>query len=161
MNNTYNNIREGIQVTVNGTTISNIATSINNANIYGVTANVSSNGNLNIIYNVPGPFFIAETDTIDTPLANVGVIAGEYGQNSNYTIISGTISSGNIANGSYFGLGINWNSILNSVPQSQRKSLKEIWIAQQERQKVGTPSYRNLNVYIGSVSPAVGHPWTT
>lgn len=54
-----------------------------------------------------------------------------------------------------------WNPILNALPQNQRGAYKCANIAQVERQKVGTPSYRILNVYVGTVSPVVGHPWTT
>lgn len=56
-------------------------------------------------------------------------------------------------------LGTNWNSILNALPKNQRGLYKLTHIAEPERQKVGTPSFRILNVYAGTHSPTVGHPW--
>jgi hypothetical protein len=158
MNNTYNNAKGGIKVSITGNSATSFANAVNNANIFGVTANVTS-GNINIIYSVPGPIFINETDAIDTPLANAGIVAGEYGFGATSFVISGTKPNPTFNSNSYFGLGINWNAILNSYPQSQRRFIKEIWIAQLERQKVGTPSYRPLNVFINTVSPTIGHPW--
>jgi hypothetical protein len=55
----------------------------------------------------------------------------------------------------------NWNVILNALPKNERRLYKLVHIAQVERQKVGTPSYRRLNYYIGTVSPVIGHPWGT
>lgn len=52
-----------------------------------------------------------------------------------------------------------WNKALNALPQNQRGAYKCANIAQVERQKIGTPSYRILNVYINTHSPVVGHPW--
>lgn len=159
-NNTYNNTVSGIQVNVGGTTAAAFASAINSANIFGVTANVSS-GNINIIYAFPGPVYISETDKVNTPFANAGITAGEYGKTANGFVISGTKPNPTFGTSSFFNIGINWNSILNSFPQSQRKFVKLLWIAEQERQKVGTPSYRILNVFANTVSPTQGHPWTT
>jgi hypothetical protein len=52
-----------------------------------------------------------------------------------------------------------WNPILNALPKSQRREFKETMIAQPNRQMVGTPMYRVLNVFVDTVSPTVGHPW--
>ena len=157
-NNTYNNVNGGIKIAIGGSNANAFITAINSANIYGVSANVTS-GNINIIYNVPGPIKIVETDIINTPLANAGIRTGEYGSGANSFVITGTNANATFNSNSYFGIGINWNSILNSVSQSNRRFIKEIWVAQQERQKIGTPSYRPLNVFINSVSPQPGHPW--
>jgi hypothetical protein len=158
MNNTFKNAVSGSAITINGTTKTAFVNSINSANIYGVTANITS-GNINIIYNAPGPFYLTETDNINKPLATAGIKTGKYGVNSNITIISGTIPNPTFSSSSVFSIGTNWNAILNSLPKSQRRLFKLIHIAQPERQKIGTPSYRILNVYIGTVSPTQGHPW--
>jgi hypothetical protein len=158
-NNTYNNAIGGIPITINGTNASAFVNSINSANIYGITANVSSN-KVNIIYANPGPFYINETDIIDHPLANAGIGTGEYITLSNITVISGNVSNPTFNTNSYFGLGINWNSILNSLPQSSRKAFKCLYIASPERQAVGTNGYRILNIFANTVSPTIGHPWS-
>ena len=158
MNNTYNNAISGILVVVGGNTAASFANAINTANIYGVTANVVS-GNININYSVPGPIFISEIDTVNTPLANAGITSGKYGAGVSSFTITGTKTNPTFNATSKFGLGINWNAILNAVPKAQRRNLKEIWIAQQERKKVGTPSYRVLHNFIDTKSPVVGHPW--
>ena len=159
-NNSYGNAILGTQINITGTNAASFASSINLAGLYGITANVSAN-KVNIICAVPGPFNLTESDIIDTPLANVGIAPGTYGANSNLTILAGSVASPTINVSSHFNIGINWNSVLNSLPKSQRKAFKCIHIAQPERQKTGTPSYRPLNVYDGAVSPVAGHPWTT
>lgn len=53
----------------------------------------------------------------------------------------------------------NWNAYLNDLPKSQRGMAKCDVIAEPIRQAVGTPGYRILNNYVGTVSPEVGHPW--
>jgi hypothetical protein len=58
-------------------------------------------------------------------------------------------------------LGINWNALLNALPKADRKAFKCSTVAQPMRQATGTPMYRPLNVFNNSVSPTVGHPWTT
>jgi hypothetical protein len=59
-------------------------------------------------------------------------------------------------------LGINWNEILNALPQSERGAYKLANIASPERQKFGTNSFRPLDVFNapGTVSPMTGQPWT-
>ena len=56
-----------------------------------------------------------------------------------------------------------FNATLNALPKDQRRDYKLTNIAAVDRQQVGTPSYRTLNQYTspGTVSPAVGHPWTS
>ncbi|VVC05063.1 Uncharacterised protein [uncultured archaeon] len=54
-----------------------------------------------------------------------------------------------------------WNPTLNTLPQNERGYYKLSQIAAPERQKIGTNSYRPLNVVANTVSPTVGHPWTT
>jgi hypothetical protein len=53
------------------------------------------------------------------------------------------------------------NGISTHSPKSERRDLK-LAIAQTKRQAAGTVGYRPYNVYTspGTVSPAVGHPWT-
>ena len=53
------------------------------------------------------------------------------------------------------------NGISTHTPKSERRDLK-LGIAETERQDVGTNGYRPYNIYTspGTVSPAVGHPWT-
>jgi hypothetical protein len=183
MNNTYDNATLGAQIKILGTNASAFVNSINSANIYGVTANVSSS-KINIIVSIPGSFNIYETDTKDTPLANAGIQSGSYDTSSgtledeasdalttenninmstdgNLTVITGSISNPTFEMDSYFSIGSNWNAILNAMPKNQRRLLKLMYIAAPERQKVGTPSYRILNVYAGTTSPVKGHPWTT
>jgi hypothetical protein len=55
----------------------------------------------------------------------------------------------------------NWNVILNAMPKANRRNYKEVTVAQANRQQIGTPMYRKLNVFDNSVSPVQGHPWTT
>ena len=54
-----------------------------------------------------------------------------------------------------------WNRILNSLPKKERPYFKLSQVAQVERSKVGTSSYRVLNYYAGTDSPTQGHPWST
>jgi hypothetical protein len=54
-----------------------------------------------------------------------------------------------------------WNTILNALTKADRGAYKCTYIAQVERSKVGTNSYRVLHTYTGSVSPVQGHPWST
>lgn len=184
MNNTYDNATLGTQIKILGTNASAFVNSINSANIYGVTANVSSS-KINIIVSIQGSFNFYETDTKDTPLANAGIQSGSYDTSSagileneasgtlntenninmssdgNLTVITGSISNPTFEMDSYFSIGFNWNAILNAMPKNQRRLFKLMYIASPERQKVGTPSYRILNVYAGTTSPVKGHPWTT
>lgn len=155
-NNTFNNVINGIQISLNGNTANAFINSVNSANVYGIIANISSN-KINIICSNPGPFYLNESDKTNTPLANAGIVTGKYNSS---TVITGSINNPTFNNSSYFNIGINWNSILNSFPKSQRKLFKEIYIAKQERQKVGSNSYRKLNIYTGSVSPTSCHPWS-
>jgi hypothetical protein len=55
-----------------------------------------------------------------------------------------------------------WNAALNALPKSQRKLYKLTQIAEVERKKVGTPSFRILNNIVGdgTVCPVNGHPWS-
>ena len=55
----------------------------------------------------------------------------------------------------------NWNAYLNSFPKSERGAIKCDEIAEPERKKVGTNSFRVNNNYVGTVSPVTGRPWTT
>jgi hypothetical protein len=54
-----------------------------------------------------------------------------------------------------------WNANLNALPQDQRGYYKLSVIAGVERQKVGTNSFRPLNVVGNTVSPQTGQPWQT
>jgi hypothetical protein len=54
-----------------------------------------------------------------------------------------------------------WNPILNALPQDQRGYFKLSQIASPERQKLGTNSFRPLNVVGNTHSPLTGHPWIT
>ncbi len=157
-NNTYKNATGGIPVLITGTNTSAFINAINSANIYGITSNISL-GNINIIAAVPGPFYLSETDSVNTPLAKAGIAAQEYGVGSNLTIISGTIPNAAFNANSFFGIGINWNAILNQLPQNQRGIFKCIHIASPERQTIGSNGYRPLNIYAGTHSPVQGHPW--
>lgn len=160
MNNTYSNSIGGINVAVGGTTATSFAAAINAANIYGVTANVSG-GKINIIYSVPGPIKMVERDSVDTPLANAGISTSEFGSGVSSFVVPGTIANPTFGSNSYFGLGINWNAILNSMPQNERGPFKEIWIAQPERQDQNTAGFRPLNVWANTHSPQTGQPWQT
>ena len=55
-----------------------------------------------------------------------------------------------------------FNSQLNALPKSQRRDAKLAQIAEQDRQQVGTPSYRPYNHYTapGTTSPTHGRPMT-
>ena len=52
-----------------------------------------------------------------------------------------------------------WNRLLNSLPKDQRRDYKEKNIAQVNRQYIGTPMFRILNIYANTHSPVNGHPW--
>lgn len=54
-----------------------------------------------------------------------------------------------------------WNRALNALPKNERAAYKETMVAQVNRQYIGTPMYRKLNVWVNTHSPTVGHPWTT
>jgi hypothetical protein len=54
-----------------------------------------------------------------------------------------------------------WNPTLNALPQDERGYYKLSVIAAPNRQSVGEPYFRVLNVVANSVSPSTGHPWTT
>lgn len=54
-----------------------------------------------------------------------------------------------------------WNPTLNDLPKDERGYYKLSQIASPERKKVGTNSFRPLNVVANTVSPSTGHPWTT
>lgn len=54
-----------------------------------------------------------------------------------------------------------WNAALNALPKDQRKAYKCTTVVQPMRQAVGTPMYRPLNIFVNSVSPTVGHPWSS
>ena len=54
-----------------------------------------------------------------------------------------------------------WNPTLNALPQNQRGYYKLSHIAAPNRQSVGQPYYRVLNVVANTTSPSVGNPWTT
>jgi hypothetical protein len=159
-NNTYKNAILGSSVYINGVNSSAFIDGITTANIYNITANITSNC-VSIICAVPGPFNLTEVDTINTPLANAGILPGTYGANSNLTIITGNIANPEFSNNSFFKIGTNWNAILNQLPKRQRGEFKLIHIAQPERQKAGTNSYRKLNIYAETVSPVNSHPWST
>lgn len=160
-NSTFNNAKGGINVAIGGTTVAAMASAINGANLFGITANTTSN-KININYAVPGPVLIVETDLVHTPLANAGIVPGEYGTGNGVPFfIAGTVANPTFNASSYFGLGINWNAILNSVPQNERGPLKEIQIAQNERQNTQAGGFRKLNVWVNTKSPVQGHPWTT
>ena len=116
---------------------------------------------INIIYANPGPFYINETDTKNTPLANAGIKTGEYGISSNLTVISGNVASPSFNANSYFSLGVNWNSIINAMPKSARRAFKCSNIATPERKAVGTIGFRSLNNFANTHSPTAGHPWST
>ena len=53
------------------------------------------------------------------------------------------------------------NGISTHTPKSERRDLK-LAVAQAKRQTPDTNGYRQYNVYTppGTVSPAVGRPWT-
>lgn len=53
--------------------------------------------------------------------------------------------------------GSNWNDILDALPKNQRGPYKLQYIAQIERQKIGTPSFRILDVYDSTLPQ--GRPW--
>lgn len=53
-----------------------------------------------------------------------------------------------------------WNPILNALPKAERGPYKLLNIAQPERQKVGTNSFRILNVY-SITAPLATKPWIT
>ena len=161
MNNTFNNASLGSKIIVTGTTASAMASAINSASIYGVSA-LTINNKVVITSIANGPFNITETDSINTPLANVGISSATYGNaTSNLTVINGNVSNPSFSTGSSFYIGTNWNSILNALPKASRKAFKCIYIAQVERRKVGTNSYRILNTFSNTVSPVSGHPWST
>ena len=54
-----------------------------------------------------------------------------------------------------------WNKALNALPKDQRGYYKLSVIAAVERQKMGTNSFRPLNVVANTHSPQTGHPWQT
>ncbi len=158
MNNTYLNSSVGTIINISGNNAVSFISSINSSNVIGVTANISSNV-INIICSVPGPFEVSEVDAVDTPLLSAGIVPGKYGNTSGITIISGTVMNPTFNANSFFSIGTNWNSILNSMPKSLRRAWKNIFISQPEREKIGTNSYRELNFYTGSKSPILGRPW--
>lgn len=53
------------------------------------------------------------------------------------------------------------DGISTHTPKAERRDLK-LSGAQTKRQAVGTPGYRQYNVYTspGTVAPAIGRPWT-
>jgi len=55
----------------------------------------------------------------------------------------------------------NWNAYLNSFPKIERGAIKCDEIAEPERKKLGTNSYRVNNNYVGTVAPVTARPWTT
>lgn len=54
----------------------------------------------------------------------------------------------------------NWNAYLNSFPKIERGAIKCDEIAEPERKKTGTNSYRINNNYVGTVSPVISRPWS-
>jgi len=54
-----------------------------------------------------------------------------------------------------------WNANLNALPQNERGYYKLSQIAAPNRQSVGEPYFRVLNVIGNTVSPNTGHPWQT
>jgi len=160
-NNTYSNARVGTQVVISGTTAASFITAFNAAGIYGCTATLVSNCVV-LTCQCAGPFLLTETDTVNTPLAHAGITPGQYGSASGTTVtITGTIANPTFTTGAYFNLGTNWNAILNLLPRSSRGAFKCLNIAQPERSKVGTNSYRVNHTYYGSVSPLQGRPWVS
>lgn len=128
VNDTYKNAILGSTVKIDGVNSTAFIAGIASANIYNVTANTISNC-INIIYNAPGPFNLSETDNINTPLANAGILPGTYGAASNLTIITGNIANPVFTANSFFNIGTNWNAILNSLPKSDRGDFKIAIIA--------------------------------
>ena len=57
--------------------------------------------------------------------------------------------------------GVVWNPTLNALPQDERGYYKLSHIAAPNRQSIGEPYFRILNVVANTVSPSVGQPWTT
>ncbi len=54
-----------------------------------------------------------------------------------------------------------WNPTLNALPQDERGYFKLANIAAPNRQSVGEPYFRVLNVVANTHSPSTGHPWQT
>jgi hypothetical protein len=52
------------------------------------------------------------------------------------------------------------NGISTLVNKQDRKAAK-IALASAKRQVIGTIGYREYNTYVGTVSPAIGRPWST
>jgi len=50
---------------------------------------------------------------------------------------------------------------ISTLPTKEERKVAKINLAAIKRQSFGTPGYRVLNYYVGSVSPELGRPWST
>lgn len=50
---------------------------------------------------------------------------------------------------------------ISTLPDKEDRKIAKINLAAAKRQVFGTYGYRDLNYYVGTVSPAEGRPWST